>query len=245
VRQLLPHPLDEVDPAGAYAADARPRHEGGRPWVLVNMIASLDGGTAVDGVSGPLGGPADKQVFRAIRAVADVILVGAGTVRAEGYGPASGAARIAVVTASGDLDPGLRVFRDAAGPHRTLVVTAASCPPGRRAALAEVADVVVAGDERVDLRRALHKLAGLGAAVVLAEGGPSLNGQLVANDLVDEWCLTLSPSLVAGSSPRAASGPAPTGAPLRFRLDRLLVADDGLCFLRYVRAPVTAASTAR
>jgi riboflavin biosynthesis pyrimidine reductase len=229
VRQLLPRLLDEVDPAALYAADLRPA-PADRPWVLVNMIASVDGGTAVDGRSGSLGGPGDKAVFAAIRAVADVVLVGAGTVRAEGYGPTRTGARIAVVTASGDLSPDLRLFAE-----RQLVVTCERCPAARREALAAVADVIVAGDERVDVRAALAALGERGASVVLCEGGPSLNGQLVADDLVDEWCLTLSPLLVGGASPRAALGPPLAGDPTRLRLDRL-VTDGELCFARYVRA---------
>jgi riboflavin biosynthesis pyrimidine reductase len=197
----------------------------------VNSIASADGGTAVDGVSGPLGGPADKEVFVAIRAVADAVLVGAGTVRAERYRPAR--ARIAVVTASGDLDPGLPVFADPARPP--LVLTCEACPPERRERLAAVAEVVLAGSTTVDVGGAVAELGARGAAVVLAEGGPSLNGQLVAADLVDEWCLTLSPTLLAGTSARAATGPSPVHAPLRFRLDRLLE-QDGLLFARYLRS---------
>ncbi len=249
MRKLLPEQIDDVDAAAAYAGDDRTTPPPGRPWVVVNMIAGIDGGTAVDGVSGPLGGPADKQVFAALRGVADVVLVGAGTVRAERYGPARRRegrppARIAVVTASCDLDPGLRLFAEAAPGEEPLVLTIASCPPARRAALEAVAEVVVMGVGSVDLAAALAGLADRGARVVLAEGGPSLNGQLVAADLVDEWCLTLSPMLLGGESPRAASGPSPAGAPLRCRLDRLLVDDvDGLCFARYVR--VRGASTAR
>jgi len=239
VRQLLPVEIDDVDPVAAYAADARPAPPG-RPWVVVNMISSVDGATAVGGVSGPLGGPPDKRVFAAVRGVADAIVVGAGTVRAERYGPARVAdgrrpPRIAVVTASGDLDPGLRLFADAAPEDPPpLVVTCEACPPARRAGLAVVAEVVVAGEARVDLGLALAALAARGVAVAVAEGGPSINGQLVAADLVDEWCLSLAPWLVGGGSPRAAVGePGPEPRPLR--LDRLLVEDD-LCFARYLRA---------
>jgi len=247
VRQLLPHPRDDVDPVALYAADARPAPPG-RPWVVVNMIASVDGATAVEGRSGALGGPADRIVFGALRAVADAVLVGAGTVRAERYGPVRARgdrppARVAVVTASGDLDPSLRLFTEAdpASPP-PLVLTSDACPAPRRAALEAVAEVVVAGEQRVDLGRALTHLADRGASVVLAEGGPSLNGQLVADGLVDEWCLTLAPTLVGGLSPRAAVGPPPSTGIEPLRLDRLLAEGD-LCFARYLR--VTPASTAR
>ena len=240
MRQLLPEALDDVDPAVVYAADARPS-PAGRPWVLVNMIASIDGGTAVGGVSGPLGGPADKAVFAAIRSVADAVVVGAGTVRAERYGPAKRRGdrpppRIAVVTASGALETDLRLFAqaDPAEPP-PLVLTCEACPPDRRATLATVAEVVVAGDAAVDLGVALGELAARGVGVVVAEGGPTLNGQLVTADLVDEWCATIAPVLVAGTSSRPATGGvAPTGV-ATMRLDRLLLDESGLCFARYVR----------
>jgi 5-amino-6-(5-phosphoribosylamino)uracil reductase len=123
MRQLLPAATD-VDPAAAYAADLRPA-PADRPWVLINMITSVDGATAVEGVSGGLGGPADKEVFRAIRGVADVIVVAAGTLRAEHYRPVQVRARsatpdspgtapdrLAVVTARFDLDPTAAVFAE-------------------------------------------------------------------------------------------------------------------------------------
>src|SRR5436309_584925 len=108
VRQLFPIPLDDVDPVVCYRGDDRT----GSPWVLLNMITTADGATAIDGRSGGLGGRADKQVFAALRSVADVILVGAGTVRVENYGPPKGAARLAIVTAKLDLEPTARVFND-------------------------------------------------------------------------------------------------------------------------------------
>jgi riboflavin-specific deaminase-like protein len=239
VRQLLPEALEDVDPLVAFGADARPAPPG-RPWVLVNMIASVDGATTIGAVSGPLGGPADKIVFAAIRSVADAILVGAGTVRAERYGPPKPRPdgrrpRIVVVTTSGALDPGLRLFAEAPpGEPPPIVLTCEACPADRRAVLADVAEVVVAGDAVVDLPAALAELAGRGVGVVLCEGGPTLNGQLVAADLVDEWCASIAPVLVAGASSRpAAGGLAPDGA-VALRLDRLLVEDD-LLFARYVR----------
>ena len=232
MRQLWPLPVDAVDPVAAYAADERPPHADGRPWVLVNMIASSDGATAVEGRSGTLGGAADKAVFAAIRRVADVILVAAGTVRAEGYGPASSGARIAVVTRSVDLDPTLRLFAEAAPGNRPWLVTTASAsvPPALRDALD---DVIVAGDDDVDARRAIEQLAARGARCVLCEGGPSLNGQLVGAGLVDELCLTVAPLLVSGDSARVAHGP-PASPPAPLALSRVLE-DDGYLFLRYAR----------
>jgi riboflavin biosynthesis pyrimidine reductase len=228
VRQLFPVAVDDVDVEALY----RRAERAGPRWLLVNMISSLDGATAVAGRSGALGGPSDKRVFTAIRGTADVILVGAGTVRAEDYGPPAGGARLAIVTGSLDIDPRARLFR---GGYRPTIITHASTDPARREALAEVADVVVFGEHRVDLAAAVASFDG----VIVCEGGPSLNGDLVAAGLVDEMCLTVSPMLVSGESPRAAHGLQPH-EPARLDLSWILE-DGGFLFVRYVR-PVSGAS---
>lgn len=207
------------------------------------MIASADGGTAVGGLSGGLGSAGDKDVFGTLRGISDVILAGAATVRQEGYGPPStsvssrarrlghGAtpiARIAVVSGSLDLDLGGELFTSKAS--RPIVITHTRSDPARRAAAAAVADVVVAGDEHVDMGDALAALAGLGARTVLCEGGPMLNGQLFAADLVDEICITVAPVLLAGLSRRLAVGPPDARSPLV--LEHVLTEDHYL-FLRY------------
>lgn len=245
MRLLLPRTTDAVDAddeldddaAAAYVAGEGRRSTRPRPWLVVNMAATADGATAVDGRSGGIGGPADRVVFHALRSVADVVLVAAGTARAEDYGPprsrpdGSPGARLAVVTRSGDLDPGAKLFSGG----DPIVVTCDACPADRRAALAAVAEVVVAGDADVDLGAALDGLAERGAAVVLGEGGPTLNGQLVAADLVDEWCLTVAPLLAGGPAKRASVGDRPASPPLGLVLDRVLAADEGDLLLRYVR----------
>src|SRR5262245_18459650 len=241
MRELYPNPADDVDPFARYGADDRTAPAGRRPWVMVNMIATADGATAVDGRSGALGGPADKLVFGAIRAVADVILVGAGTVRAETYGPPrippgrDAPPRLAIVTRSLVIVPSARVFADPAPDHRPIVVTTERSVPSRRGALAEVADIMTAGEDFVDVMQAVAALGDRGARVVLCEGGPSLNGHLVAGGVLDELCLSFAPLVAGGSSPRLAHGP---GQPhvTHMRLDRVLEADDML-FLRYVRRP--------
>jgi riboflavin biosynthesis pyrimidine reductase len=245
VRRLWPDPSDIDDVDALVAAEARPAHQD-RPWLLVNMVSSLDGAIEVGGRSGALGGPADKAVFSALRAVADVVLAGAGTVRMERYGPArptepqriARRARgqdetptIAVVTRSLDLDLSSSLFTTE-GP-RPIVITCDASPADRRHTVAEHADLVVAGHDDVDLTTALKELAGRGAAVVTCEGGPRLNGDLVAADLIDEWDLTLASLLVGADARRASHGPAP-GAPHRFSLDRLLEGD-GLLLGRWVR----------
>jgi riboflavin biosynthesis pyrimidine reductase len=221
VRQLFPISLDDVDPLACYRNDERV----GTPWVLINMITTADGGTAVGGRSGGLGGPADKKVFAAIRSVADVILVGAGTVRAENYGPPSVPARLAIVSAKLDLAPDARVFSNG---YRPILVTTEDADATRRAALEKVADVMVAGIGHVDLRAALRNFSG----VVLCEGGPSLNGQLIADGLVDELCLSLAPLLAGGESSRIARGPE-RPEPMRMHLNRVLE-EDATLFLRFI-----------
>jgi riboflavin-specific deaminase-like protein len=239
MRELYPNSRDDVDPYVRYSADDRTAPAVERPWVLVNMIATVDGATAVDGRSGGLGGPADKLVFGAVRAVADVILVGAGTVRAESYGPPRTSPgldvppRLAIVTRSLDIDPSARVFHDTAPARRPIVVTTERSDPSRRSALADVADLLTAGEDSVDILQTVAALGDRGARVVLCEGGPSLNGQLLAAGVLDELCLSLAPLVAGGSSPRLAHDLGPTHV-TPMRLDRVLEADDML-FLRYVR----------
>jgi riboflavin-specific deaminase-like protein len=242
--QIFPSPVDNIDTVAMYASDDRPRPDG-RPWVMCNMISSVDGGVALDGVSGGLGGPADKDVFRAIRGVADVIIVGAGTAVAENYRrpqtPAdiqaarsargqSPLPRIAIVSNSLRIKPDHRVFDQTARP---IVVTSASAPAKRHAELAEVADIVVAGDEAVDLPSALSQLAQLGANVALLEGGPTLNGAFVDADLLDELCLSFSPMVLGGSGPRVVAASSNV-VPQPMRLVRTLYQENFL-FHRYVR----------
>ena len=203
------------------------------------MVVSADGATAVDGRAGDMGGEPDRRLFHALRTVPDVILVGDGTARAENYGPPKAppgrpAPRLAVVTGSGVLEPSLRFFAtaDPALPP-PFVITVTDCPPERLAALEQRAEVIQAGASAADLGVALGALRQRGAEVVLCEGGPTLNGQLVARDLVDEWCLSVAPLLVSGISSRAAVGDAAT-PPLPATLDRLLE-EDGVLFARYLR----------
>jgi riboflavin biosynthesis pyrimidine reductase len=248
MRQLLPSADDTPDLDELYGADARPA-PAGRPWVLLNMIASVDGATAVDGRSGGLGGDADHQVFAALRAVPDVILVAAGTVRAENYHPvtlpdrhqAERRARgqepvpqLAIVTRRLDLD--LRGPLFAAGARPPIVITSPSADRARRSeATAAGADLVLAGTgDDLDLGVALSTLGEMGASIVLSEGGPSFNGSLVAAGLVDEVCLSVAPALVGGPSARIAHGPDAVGLE-RLMLRRVLE-DEGYLFLRYTRA---------
>jgi riboflavin-specific deaminase-like protein len=248
VRQLLPVPLAEVDPMAAHAATlGEAPQAAGRPHVTCNMIASIDGATAIEGRSGELGGPADKLVFRAIRATADVILVAAGTVRAEGYGPPRTSPevqaaraergqhphpRIAVVSGSLSLDPTSPLFVEASEPP--LVLTSDDADDAAADALRPVAEVVRLGPGPVRPEAMLARLQADGTGRVVCEGGPTLNGQLVAAGLVDSFNLSLSPTLVGGDSLRVAVGDVATTLPLA--LAHLWHdEDEDLLFARYVR----------
>jgi riboflavin biosynthesis pyrimidine reductase len=232
--------FDDAELLARYTvADRGTRH------VRVNFIASIDGAVTHGGLSGPLNDAADKQVFDVLRRLSDVVLLGAGTLRQEGYGglrldPAHVEWRevhglapnpvLAVVSARLDLDPAAAPFADA--PARPVVLTHAGSPGDRRRELSTVADVVVAGTDRVDLAAALDALAGRGLTQVLCEGGPHLFGGLVAADLVDEMCLTVSPVLEGGDAGRATTGSAQATRPMR--LAHAITAGD-MVMLRYLR----------
>lgn len=201
-----------------------------RPYLYLNMVASADGGAHLEGRTRGLGGEADRLAFARLREYCDVVLVGAGTVRAEGYGPPrlSPAAqerrvgrglgpipRLAVVSARLNLDPQAPLFSDPA--RRPLLITIESAPRACLERLREVAEVVVCGAARVDLQRALDELAGRGLQRVLCEGGPTLNGQLLEAGLVDELFLTVAPLLVGGPAARIVSGLAASPAKLQLK----------------------------
>jgi riboflavin biosynthesis pyrimidine reductase len=243
MRQLLPVPPDRRDLTADDLADLY----GDPPSMRLNMIASADGSASAGGKSGALGGPADKRVFAALRSVADAVLVGAGTWRTEGYGPArlADAARarrraagrpevpaIAVITARAQLDWGRPFFTEAE--VRPLIVTVAAAPADSVARARQVADVIVAGEHEVDLGQAVGELRARGFAHVLCEGGPHLGAQLAAEGILDELCLTVSPRLVVGDASRILVGPAlPTPAALALVH---VLEEDGFLFLRYRKA---------
>ncbi len=216
MRQLLPTSVDDLDHDALVQAY---RYDGDRPWVRGNMVASLDGSAVKDGRSGGLGGDADKAVFDVLRGLADVVLIGAGTARSEGYramrakSPYSElrntagqrpAPALALVSGRLDLDPGSDLF---GGSERTVVITHAGADGAARDRLAEVADVVVVGDGSVDIGAGLDALAERGLPRVLCEGGPSLLADVAAAGRLDELCLTLSPQLVGGDGTRITHGP--------------------------------------
>ncbi|QYX82893.1 pyrimidine reductase family protein [Streptomyces akebiae] len=237
--------LDELAAAYAYPEPA----PGGRePWLRANMVSTLDGAAQHGGRSQPISSDADMRIFGTLRGLADVVIVGAETVRQEGYRPARAreafaearraagqtpAPAVAVVSASLDLDFSLPLFTSPLTP--TLLLTGAAAAPDR-VATAEKAGVrvVVAGDGMgVDPARAVRALADLGLTRLLTEGGPRVLGQLIAADVLDELCLTVSPMLTAGDAQRIAGGPS-VAVPKRFALASLLE-ESGFLFGRYRR----------
>jgi len=235
----------DLDPA---ALRALYRVEPGRRLLRASFLASADGAVEHGGVSAGLGGPADREMIGMLRGLCDAILVGAGTLRAERYRPVRPradrrAARVAdglpeyprliVVSGALDLDPAWPVFTDA--PVRTVVLTHGGSDPARRDALAPVADVLVHGLDRVDLRAAMTDLRDRYAAThLLCEGGPMLLGVLRAAGLVDELCLTVAPLMAGPGAGRIIAGPAGPEHPDRMRLAHVIEVD-GYLMLRYVR----------
>lgn len=238
---IFPEAGDELDLHGLARLYAYPRDS----WLRANFVASADGAASIDGLSGGLSGPDDKRIFGVLRALADVVLVGAGTARAEEYRPAlrrpSLAAlregrpetpTIALVTRTLGLNLTASLFTDTPPDARTIVITCAAADAELRAATAKVADVIVAGEETVDLAAAVTALAGRGLRQVICEGGPHLLAGLTTDGLLDELCLSLSPTLAGPGASRIVAGQPQPARPLA--LKHVLVSDDGFLFSRYV-----------
>lgn len=233
-------PGPELDLFGIADAYEYPRDH----WLRVNFVASADGAAYIDGRSGGLSSADDKRVFGVLRVLADVVLAGAGTARVEDYKPARrrdslAALRagrpatppIALVTRTLGLNLASPLFADAPDDARTIVITCDASSQELRAQTAKVADVIVTGDETVDLPAAVAALAERGLTRVLCEGGPQLYGDLSAAGLVDELCLSLSPTLAGPGAGRIISGEHADARPLTLR--QVIAADDGFLFCRY------------
>jgi 5-amino-6-(5-phosphoribosylamino)uracil reductase len=219
-----------------------------QPWVKVNFISSADGAVSVGGLSGGLSDPNDQRVFRLGRTLSDVILVGAGTATVERYRGVQRQELVAEVRADLGLAPVPPIAvvsrRCSIGATSLLltdtevapmVFTTSAAPAERRAAVAAAgAEVVIAGSDDVDLALVLAELGDRGLRRVCCEGGPTLFGDLIAADLVDELCLSVAPLLTAGDAGRIAHGPV-LAAPVALRLAGVLHAGD-LLMLRYLRA---------
>lgn len=241
LNRLRPGPVEEVAAAAAYAYPTD-----GRRHLRANMVSSVDGAAALEGKVGALTGPADQQLLLTLRSLCDVLIVGAATVRAEGYGPVKVqpelqaarheagqlvAPRLAVLSRAIDVDLGSRAFTAAV--ERPIILTTELADRERVRAAEEVAEVLVVGEEAVDLRLAADVLAEKGLTRMLTEGGPSVLANLYAQHLVDELCLAIAPLVTCGDYTRVTSGPALT-SPQPVELTAVLEKDDFL-FLRYTR----------
>ncbi|GAB7003324.1 pyrimidine reductase family protein [Nocardioides sp. AN3] len=223
---------------------SRPVHE---CWVTGHMVAGLDGTAAVGGRVGSLSTSPDQALFRRMRQIADIVLVGAETVRREGYRPVrldeearewrrergmTPTPPVAVVSRSLELDWTAPLFTHAPADAPTHVITCKAAPSSRLARAEERARIVVAGEDRVEPGAAMRALSELGHRVVLCEGGPTWLGELVAADRLDELCLSISPLM--GGDPLPVSVSPPGSQLAEFDLKGSMVEEDTL-FLRYER----------
>ncbi|KZS77922.1 hypothetical protein B4U45_25330 [Mycobacterium persicum] len=238
--------LEEADLPELYGYPA----DTDRTWVRADFISSVDGGATVAGTSGGLGGPGDRTVFRLLRELADVVVVGAGTVRVEGYSGAqlgvvarrqrqlrgqSEVPPLAIVTKSGHLARDLGVFTRTEVPPLVLTTTTVADETRRRlTGLAEVVDCSDTDPAKVDEAVLLARLAERGLRRILTEGGPVLLGSFIERGLLDELCLTIAPFVVGGLARRIATGPGQLQT--RMRCAHLLTDDAGYLYTRYVKA---------
>ncbi|MGH3792981.1 MAG: pyrimidine reductase family protein [Pseudonocardiaceae bacterium] len=216
--------------------------------VRINFVSSLDGACTVDGRSTGLSDAADKRVFTILRMLSDVLLVGAGTFRDEGYGDLrlhqdASAWRVAqgllahpvlaIVSSRLDLDQNHPAFTNA--PRRPLIITQQSSPAEQRHRLASHADVLICGNHFVDLRAAVRMLESRGLRQILCEGGPHLFASLLAADAVDELCLTWSPLLTGPGAERIVAG---VGSRVRRMVLAHVLGEGDTIFTRYIRRNV-------
>jgi riboflavin biosynthesis pyrimidine reductase len=225
MQRLIPAPAATVTIDEAYASPLGSHTD--RPWVGLSMVASIDGSTVVGGASAGLSSDNDTGVLIRLRAIADVIIVGAGTARGEGYGPPSKPGqRIGVVTRSGSVDTSTDLFTSGAG----FVITTNSADFEERGV-----DVLRVGATQVDLTAAIRRIPELtpGATFVQAEGGASLNAALADAGLLDELNLTTSPAIVGGDGPRLINGADDLSS--RYVLEQMVVDDEAFVFSRWRR----------
>jgi riboflavin biosynthesis pyrimidine reductase len=240
MRMIFPSTGLELDDLGLAERYAYPRDR----WLRANFVTSPDGAAYVNGRSEGLSSDGDKRIFGVLRALADVVLVGARTARLEEYKPARrredlaplrtgrpATATIALASRTLDLDLSGPLFTDTPPDARTIVITCASSPADLRAEAAKVADVIVAGTENIDLAQALETMAARGLGRVLCEGGPHLLGQVAADGLLDELSLTIGPTLAGPGAGRIIAGPEFAARPMTLAQ---VLAEDGSLFCRYL-----------
>jgi riboflavin biosynthesis pyrimidine reductase len=215
IRPLLPpgEPASAPEIVERMGLWQRPAAPAERPRVLSNMVSTVDGRASIDGRSGPIAGPADRELFHALRTPVDAVMAGAGTMRVERYGRIirdesrrlqrrerglSEEPLACIVSATLALPPDLPLLAEPEARVVVLTASEAELPPSA----AQVDYIRTTSDGELDLPRALSELRRrFGVEVLLCEGGPHLNGHLLAGGLVDELFLSLSPKLAGGDPP--------------------------------------------
>lgn len=238
--QLFPPALGEVGDDQLVSLYAWPD----RPWLRANMVIALDGSArGGDGRSGSISSPADRSILKLLRATCDALVVGAGTVRTENYGPPRVAAQFAehrrslgladlpvtvIVSNTLSVPTDAPVFSRGRG--TTVVLTSEASERAQREALSEVSEVVVFEGTSVRPDAALEWLHARGYRRILTEGGPSLLGEWLP--YLDEMCLSISPLMVGATHPPLPApdllGGSGLSVPLGLHLQHLLMADDML-----------------
>ena len=225
MRRLLPDPGPTTvsEQLETYRPWEEPREE--RPLVAMNFVATLDGRATIEGRSGPIGSDTDAAMLVGLRTRFDAVMIGAGTMRAERYGPV--ASKLVIVSGRLDLPWDARAFSEEG---EVLIFTASETEPPETAAAVEV----IRHEGAVNLREALRDLRQEhGVRALLSEGGPHLHEQMQADGLVDDLFLTIAPKLSGGEAPRIVEGPLPGVA--EFELAWLLE-HEGELFARYRRS---------
>jgi riboflavin biosynthesis pyrimidine reductase len=213
-----------------------------RPYTVANMIESVDGRGTFDGRSSALGDAGDKQVFRALRSICDVVLVGTGTLATEHYGRLVRDADVAAarerlglaaqpllctISRSGHIPPEIPLLAD---PVASMIIYSGA--PVDLGDVAATVEVVTVDPSRLSVASALHDLrTRRQLRLVLCEGGPTVLGQLIGDHAIDELFLTFAGKLAGGTGPAIVSGltlPDPLAVSLLWLLEQ-----DGSLFLRY------------
>ena len=196
-------------------------------WLRINLVVSVTGSAAgSDGTSETLTSRADRRILGVIRELSDVVLVGAASVRAEGYQVPT-KSRLAVMTATGNLS-GHRLDPELA--DKVTVIGPASALARAKADLPGAHLLEVPGEDQVSPADAVQALRDAGSSSIVCEGGPTLAGQLIAAGLVNELCLTTSPQLTTVRVPPFTGdlGDRPLD------LGHVLVDDGGSVFTRWL-----------
>jgi riboflavin biosynthesis pyrimidine reductase len=226
VRRLIPDPGETTveEQLDSYRPWESRRDD--RPFVAMNFAATVDGRASIGGVSGPIGSATDTAMLVGLRTRFEAVMIGAGTMRAERYGPLRGRTMV-LVSARLDLPWDAPLFTEGGDP--VVIFTSSDTEPPQTEATVEV----VRHEGTVDLAAATrHLRAERGVRALLCEGGPRLHGDLEAAGLVDDLFLTIAPKLAGGEAPRILEGDLPAIAPLELTW---LLEDDGELFARYTR----------